>query len=105
MLRIVLASVALALATLAVPALSTPAQASGGTVRVEAPERRVSHVKVTRVSPVKGPRVSVRFNTGSRWLVKPCAHEDSNNCYWNASKRGNGHGRSFVTLRGHTYYR
>ena len=31
----------------------------------------------------------------------PCALEDSNNCYWDASARGNGHGSNFITLADH----
>lgn len=34
--------------------------------------------------------------------VPPCAEEDSTNCYWDASTRGNGVGTSFVALGGRT---
>lgn len=34
-----------------------------------------------------------------------CRYEDSHGCYWNARKRGNGRGDSFVTtMRGRVYY-
>jgi hypothetical protein len=36
-------------------------------------------------------------------LTTPCAVEDSNNCYWDASTRGNQQGYSFVTINDHTY--
>lgn len=36
--------------------------------------------------------------------LRPCAQEDSNNCYWDAATRGNHQGRSFVTIKGVTYY-
>ncbi|AVR56880.1 hypothetical protein PBI_TRISCUIT_5 [Microbacterium phage Triscuit] len=28
-------------------------------------------------------------------VLPPCATEDSDNCYWDASRQGNGEGRSF----------
>jgi type 1 glutamine amidotransferase len=34
----------------------------------------------------------------SKWLVPRCRYEDSRNCYWNAERRGNGEGRSFVDI-------
>lgn len=34
----------------------------------------------------------------------PCAREDSQNCYWDAARMGNGLGRSFVNLGGVLYY-
>lgn len=33
-----------------------------------------------------------------RWLITPCAQEDSNNCYWDAGKAGNGRGHSFYAV-------
>lgn len=33
-----------------------------------------------------------------------CSQEDSANCYWDARIHGNGTGRSFVDLKGHTFY-
>lgn len=30
-----------------------------------------------------------------RWMTRPCATEDSVNCYWDAHARGNGTGHSF----------
>ena len=91
-----------AMLTMAAFALTSPAHAGGGTVRLEPPTRHVAHVRVVKVVPV-GQAVKVRFNTRSVWRVAPCRFEDSNNCYWNARKRGNGRGTSFVTLRGVTY--
>ena len=34
-----------------------------------------------------------------RWMTRPCAEEDSANCYWDAHTRGNLHGRSFYARR------
>lgn len=36
--------------------------------------------------------------------LRPCAFEDSRDCFWDAAKRGNRKGRSFVNIDGHTYY-
>lgn len=33
-----------------------------------------------------------------------CEQEDSTTCYWDATRRGNGIGRSFVNISGTTYY-
>lgn len=34
-------------------------------------------------------------------LLPPCEWEDSNNCYWDAANRGDGYGRSFITIADH----
>jgi hypothetical protein len=34
-----------------------------------------------------------------RWLTRPCAYEDSVNCYWDAGEAGNGSGHSFFAVR------
>lgn len=93
------------LATVAAMLATAPAHAGEArTVRLEAPTRHVQHVRVVKVTPARGESIRVRFNTGSLWRVAPCKWEDSNNCYWDARKRGNRKGRSFVTLKGKTYY-
>ena len=33
------------------------------------------------------------------WLTRPCAYEDSVNCYWDAGDTGNGGGHSFFAVR------
>lgn len=30
--------------------------------------------------------------------LPPCEYEDSTNCHWNASTRGNGIGQSFIAI-------
>lgn len=36
---------------------------------------------------------------GATYATLPaCPTEDSHNCVWDASERGNGHGRDFVTV-------
>lgn len=101
MIKFILAAV-LALGGLTL--VAQPAQAVTGAVRLEAPTRSASPVQFTRVTYVSDTRVRVRFNTGSLWSMPTCKHEDSNNCYWNARKSGNGQGRSFVALKGKVYY-
>lgn len=36
--------------------------------------------------------------------LPPCEQEDSENCYWDAARMGNGLGRSFVNIDGTYYY-
>lgn len=36
-------------------------------------------------------------------FLPPCECKDSENCYWDASARGNGEGQSFVGING-AYY-
>ena len=43
-------------------------------------------------------------NAGGTLQLKACAEEDSQNCYWDATQRGNGQGRSFINIRGHIFY-
>lgn len=93
------------LATLALVGLASPSHAgTGRTTRLEPPVRHVAHVKVVSVQETRTSRLWIEFNTGSLWSVAPCKWEHSNNCYWDARKRGNGKGKSFVTLKGKTYY-
>lgn len=44
-----------------------------------------------------------RYDT-SEWMVTRCRYEDSRNCYFNAKKRGDGKGRSFINLKGRIVY-
>jgi hypothetical protein len=108
-MRIVIAGIVLALVGIATPTMSAGAHHATGSLRTERlvkPGRLVKHVRVINVQHHKpDDRAAVVFNTGSVWLLEPCGYEDSNNCYWTARSRGNGKGRSFVTLKGKTYYR
>jgi hypothetical protein len=36
--------------------------------------------------------------------IPSCVTEDSDNCYWDSTKHGNGKGNSFITWNGVTYY-
>lgn len=46
----------------------------------------------------------IRLRDGSEWTFTPCRTEDSRNCWWNAHRRGNHEGRSFVNLNGARLY-
>ena len=54
--------------------------------------------------PLSKGRAYVEFNTGAAGVLKPCRLEDSERCFWDAGKRGNRKGRSFVRLWHHTFY-
>lgn len=41
---------------------------------------------------------------GGTIVLKACEQEDSENCFWDATTRGNGQGRSFINIRGHIFY-
>lgn len=98
-------AIVLAVLTLGGVALtSQPASAVTGVVRLEAPTRSASPVRFTYVQYASARRVWVEFNTGSLWSLPTCQHEDSPSCYWDAKRHGNGLGRSFVHLKGKTYY-
>lgn len=40
----------------------------------------------------------------SVYFLDPCPTEDSTNCMWNASERGNGLGDSFIDINGSLIY-
>lgn len=104
---IILTTIALSVlgVTLASPAVTSPANAAqASAVRLEPPVRHAKTVKVSYVHKSKHDPKWIEFNTGSLWSVRACKHEDSNNCYWSAKRRGDGKGRSFVTLHGKTYF-
>lgn len=41
---------------------------------------------------------------GGTMTLTACAEEDSLNCYWDASTRGNGQGRSFININGTVFF-
>lgn len=73
-----------------------PADRPGGKV--------LAYVEPYRFKAGTPRRLFVEFRDGSAWVFTPCRAEDSNNCFWWASKRGNHKGQSFITLRNRTYY-
>lgn len=37
-------------------------------------------------------------------LTTPCVEEDSANCFWDATRHGNGEGTSFIDINGEVHY-
>lgn len=49
-------------------------------------------------------RTSATHTPPPRTTLAPCTTEDDPGpCYWDATRHGNGHGRSFVTIDEHVY--
>lgn len=50
--------------------------------------------------------IAICLSNGSCFTVElaPCWTEDSINCYWDATTRGNGAGQSFADLDGQSYW-
>jgi hypothetical protein len=71
------------------------------TYKVQDPVRQPKHIKVKRLRQVKGSRVVV--NNGALWSMGPCEYEDSERCFYDASRRGNKVGTSFVRMYHHTF--
>lgn len=96
-----------ALALLMIVAVDThradAAGLSSRAVQVEPHTSRTAHPYIIEARLLWGGRLYYRMNNGAAFRTGPCAEEDSPNCWWNAG-RGNGKGRSFVSLRGRAYY-
>lgn len=76
-------------------------------IRVEWADHRVSHRRVIDVDEVDSRgtgRYLVWFNNGAAFYMHGCVYEDGHRCVWNAHKRGNHIGKSFVQLHRHWYY-
>lgn len=62
------------------------------------------------VTPAPNSAASIRLPESVRQDIDqadglaPCDEEDSTDCYWDASTRGNGQGQSFINWKGTTYY-
>ena len=78
-------------ATMATMAACTPDPTPAPVVSVEAPP--------VVVDPVTDSRF-VLIDDVAYALRTPCPEEDSPDCYWDASTRGNGVGTSFVNIGG-----
>ena len=63
------------------------------------------HILLALVMALTGPSTQVR-ETQVSWLegIQPCIAEDSHNCYWDASTRGNKRGHSYTDLNGEVWY-
>lgn len=82
------------------------ASPSGSLAFIDGPSHEVmKHDRVTHHAHIAGTDWTyVLLRDGSEWLATPCPEEDSRNCWWNAAKRGNGEGTSFLNLHGHYHY-
>jgi hypothetical protein len=80
---------------------------------VTAVRKIASHVAVAVAATVVGLSASSQAAPKAPtptfdWLaehLRDCPAEDSRNCSWDASERGNGAGRDFIDLNGKVYYR
>lgn len=71
-------------------------------VQIEGPEfEQMGRNPVMYVEYVHRKWFLAELSDGSTWMVTRCRHEDSRNCWWNAQRRGNGEGRSFLNIHGH----
>lgn len=93
------ASLTGALVGAAIATTITFAPSSADAVQVELADREVFSVRLTYVEPTGPRRMFVELNNGAAYRLRPCKMEDSNGCYWDASKAGNGRGNSFVAVR------
>lgn len=98
-----------ALAASVVLTIGAAGAASATAVQLDQPiAPHASHPK--RVVDVdrahRGGRVVwlVTFRDGSRYRFTACREEDSRDCYWDATRAGNGVGSSFVDLAGRAHY-
>lgn len=77
-----------------------PAQAAGIPQIKGVPT--ISATAWKKMSPYQKRLVTDRSK--SKAALPACKYEDSANCFWNAKKKGNGKGRSFIDLRGTAIY-
>lgn len=102
-----------------VPAIPETVEVTVPPTTETAPESTTEPIEVTLTEPEKV--VAVDFGSDSTPIKEPhtipttpvdeeqiylpyCEQEDSTTCYWDATRRGNGIGRSFVNISGTTYY-
>lgn len=72
--------------------------------QLESADRKVDTVRVTYVEPVGRRALFVELNNGAAYRLNPCRVEDGRQCYWDADNRGNGIGRSFVSVGGRVIF-
>lgn len=110
-------SIAVLITSLALVGLSTPAEAR--VVQISKPKvskvekwgkarantlKRAEPYHFTHTKKGKNPRrLAVVLWSGAEYVVTPCKSEDSKNCFWWASTRGNGAGEAFVNIKGKTH--
>lgn len=73
----------------------------------EPPATPIESVPVTVTPPTEPAPIEaapVTPATLPTYTLPPCATEDSDNCYWDAARMGNGTGTSFISLNGVLYF-
>lgn len=81
------------------------APAEARVVQLTKPQiEKIGHDPVMYVKHVKGPWLYIELADGSSWMATPCKYEDGRNCWWNAKRRGNHHGRSYLTIHNVQYF-
>lgn len=83
-----------------------PASAARMAAGADQRDRIVDNI-LTQVSPQQSTeRTKMRqFNhNGQQISLPPLANEDGNHGYWDATKMGNGQGRSFYVINGQVHY-
>jgi hypothetical protein len=89
-----------------VGAILAAPSADASVVRVEKRDHQVPfarNIVVDREHVPNSVKTKVTLRDGSQWVATPCVEEDSRNCWWNACRRGNGGGTSFVNIHGQVH--
>lgn len=82
---------------------TTPSESKGRATLLDGAHHNVKHLRVTDSQAFHRKLVAV-FNDDSTWEFGPCKYEDSRNCWWDADKRGNKAGHTFINLRGQVFF-
>lgn len=72
--------------------------------QIRRPAIHVKNLRLVGYVEHKGSYLNAVFNDGRFWTLGACQYEDSERCFWDASRRGNGTGDSFVRLFHRTFY-
>lgn len=77
----------------------------GATVQTTTPTRTMGPegYEVAAVRRLPYGHLALAFRNGASYDVAPCRREDSRRCYWDADRRGNSVGVSFVRLHHRLY--
>lgn len=100
MFRFIVRSAATVAAILFAIVVLAIAPADAQEVYVSGPDHTVKHNVITFHTHVPGTNWTyVELRDGSEWMATPCRTEDSTACWWDACRRGNGEGTSFLAVR------
>jgi hypothetical protein len=93
----------IALALIALAAVTAPAQASVRQLQSPAVET-MHHNKVVAVEWAKHGKYDVDLTDGSRWRMTLCGKVSDRNCLWAPNPHAHYRGRNFANIHGHRYY-